>query len=107
MKKNELILGKEASVFELLAGKNIALISDAGTPLISDPGYQLVSQARAQGISIETIPGACALIAALSISGLPTDRFIFEGFLPVKSAARQARLELLKNETRTIIFSVI
>ncbi|MCY1428962.1 Ribosomal RNA small subunit methyltransferase I [compost metagenome] len=88
----------------LQAGDNIALISDAGTPLISDPGYHLVRQARAAGISVVPVPGACALIAALSAAGLPSDRFIFEGFLPAKATGRRARLELLKEEPRTLIF---
>lgn len=88
----------------LQAGESVALISDAGTPLISDPGYHLVCQARAAGIAIVPVPGACALIAALSAAGLPSDRFIFEGFLPAKAAARRARLEVLKEEPRTLIF---
>jgi 16S rRNA (cytidine1402-2'-O)-methyltransferase len=88
----------------LQAGDDVALISDAGTPLISDPGYHLVRQARAAGIRVVPVPGACALVAALSCAGLPSDRFIFEGFLPAKAAARQARLELLKEEPRTLIF---
>lgn len=88
----------------LTEGESVALISDAGTPLISDPGYQLVHQAQAQGIRVVPIPGACALIAALSCAGLPTDRFTFEGFLPAKSAARLAVLQSLQNETRTMIF---
>lgn len=89
---------------KLLAGADVALISDAGTPLISDPGYHLVRQARAAGIRVVPVPGACALIAALSAAGLASDRFIFEGFLPAKMAARKARLELLKEEPRTLIF---
>lgn len=88
----------------LQAGDDIALISDAGTPLISDPGYHLVRRARAAGIRVVPVPGACALIAALSAAGLPSDRFIFEGFLPAKAAGRRARLELLKEEPRTLIF---
>ncbi|AHY41832.1 16S rRNA (cytidine(1402)-2'-O)-methyltransferase [Stutzerimonas decontaminans] len=88
----------------LQAGESVALISDAGTPLISDPGYHLVRQARAAGIAVVPVPGACALIAALSAAGLPSDRFIFEGFLPAKAAARRARLEVLKEEPRTLIF---
>ncbi|QUE76910.1 16S rRNA (cytidine(1402)-2'-O)-methyltransferase [Stutzerimonas stutzeri] len=88
----------------LLAGDDVALISDAGTPLISDPGYHLVRQARSAGIRVVPLPGACALIAALSAAGLPSDRFIFEGFLPAKQAARRARLELLREEPRTVIF---
>jgi 16S rRNA (cytidine1402-2'-O)-methyltransferase len=89
---------------QLQSGKTIALISDAGTPLISDPGYQLVRQARIQGIKVVPIPGACAVIAALSASGLAADRFTFEGFLPAKSQARLQRLMQLKNESRTMIF---
>ncbi len=88
----------------LQAGEDVALISDAGTPLISDPGYHLVRQARAAGVRVIPVPGACALIAALSAAGLPSDRFIFEGFLPAKMAARRARLELLREEPRTLIF---
>ncbi|MDH2245212.1 16S rRNA (cytidine(1402)-2'-O)-methyltransferase [Pseudomonas sp. GD03855] len=88
----------------LQAGDDVALISDAGTPLISDPGYHLVRQARAAGIAVVPVPGACALIAALSAAGLPSDRFIFEGFLPAKTAARCTRLEALKEEPRTLIF---
>ena len=88
----------------LLAGDDVALISDAGTPLISDPGYHLVRQARAAGVKVVPVPGACALIAALSAAGLPSDRFIFEGFLPAKAVGRRSRLELLKEEPRTLIF---
>ena len=88
----------------LQAGEDVALISDAGTPLISDPGYHLVRQVRAAGVQVVPVPGACALIAALSAAGLPSDRFIFEGFLPAKVAGRRARLELLKEEPRTLIF---
>ena len=88
----------------LLAGEDVALISDAGTPLISDPGYHLVRQARAAGIKVVPVPGACALIAALSAAGLPSDRFIFEGFLPAKAVGRRSRLQLLKEEPRTLIF---
>ena len=88
----------------LLAGEDVALISDAGTPLISDPGYHLVRQARAAGIPVVPVPGACALIAALSAAGLPSDRFIFEGFLPAKAVGRRTRLERLKEEPRTLIF---
>jgi len=88
----------------LQAGDDVALISDAGTPLISDPGYHLVRQARAASIAVVPVPGACALIAALSAAGLPSDRFIFEGFLPAKAAGRRARLEQVKEEPRTLIF---
>lgn len=91
-------------ITRLLAGDDVALISDAGTPLISDPGYHLVRQARAAGISVVPVPGACALIAALSAAGLPSDRFIFEGFLPAKAVGRRARLEAIKEEPRTLIF---
>ncbi|WKW32135.1 16S rRNA (cytidine(1402)-2'-O)-methyltransferase [Pseudomonas viridiflava] len=91
-------------ITRLLAGDDVALISDAGTPLISDPGYHLVRQARAAGITVVPVPGACALIAALSAAGLPSDRFIFEGFLPAKAVGRKARLEQVKKEPRTLIF---
>lgn len=85
-------------------GKSIALISDAGTPLLSDPGYFLVHQAKEKGISVIPIPGVSAVITALSVAGLPTDRFVFEGFLPAKSAARQQKLEKVKDDLRTVIF---
>ena len=85
-------------------GENIALISDAGTPLLSDPGYFLVSQARDREVHVVPIPGVSAVITALSVAGLPTDRFIFEGFLPAKSSARQQKLEKIKEDTRTVIF---
>ena len=85
-------------------GENIALISDAGTPLLSDPGYFLVNQAREREVSVIPIPGVSAVITALSVAGLPTDRFIFEGFLPAKSSARQQKLEKLKQDVRTVIF---
>lgn len=88
----------------LQAGEDVALISDAGTPLISDPGYHLVRQARAAGVAVVPVPGACALIAALSAAGLPSDRFIFEGFLPARAAGRRARLEQVREEPRTLIF---
>ena len=91
-------------VARLLAGDNIALISDAGTPLVSDPGYRLVRKAREQGIMVVPIPGACAMIAALSAAGLPSDRFAFEGFLPAKQVARCTQLETLAHDTRTLIF---
>ena len=89
---------------KLLAGDDVALVSDAGTPLISDPGYHLVRQVRAAGIAVVPVPGACALIAGLSAAGLPSDRFIFEGFLPAKAVGRRARLEQVKEEPRTLIF---
>nr|WP_178132238.1 MULTISPECIES: 16S rRNA (cytidine(1402)-2'-O)-methyltransferase [unclassified Pseudomonas] len=91
-------------ITRLLAGDDVALVSDAGTPLISDPGYHLVRQARAAGIRVVPVPGACALIAGLSAAGLPSDRFVFEGFLPAKTAGRKARLEALREEPRTLIF---
>jgi 16S rRNA (cytidine1402-2'-O)-methyltransferase len=91
-------------ITRLLDGDDVALISDAGTPLISDPGFHLVRQARAAGIRVVPVPGPSALIAALSAAGLPSDRFIFEGFLPAKAAARRARLEALREEPRTLIF---
>ena len=88
----------------LLAGESVALVSDAGTPLISDPGFNLVRAARTAGVTVSPVPGPSALVAALSVSGLPTDRFAFEGFLPAKSAARRARLTELTTETRTLVF---
>ncbi|MBB3104650.1 16S rRNA (cytidine1402-2'-O)-methyltransferase [Azomonas macrocytogenes] len=88
----------------LQAGDDVALISDAGTPLISDPGFNLVRHVRTAGITVVPVPGACALVAALSAAGLPCDRFVFEGFLPAKAVARQTRLEQLKEEVRTLIF---
>ncbi|HLD84476.1 MAG TPA: 16S rRNA (cytidine(1402)-2'-O)-methyltransferase [Coxiellaceae bacterium] len=84
--------------------KSVALISDAGTPLISDPGFRLVRAVHDAHYKVIPIPGACAAIAALSASGLPTDAFIFEGFLPTKKTALIKQLEKLKSETRTIIF---
>jgi len=88
----------------LLGGESMALISDAGTPLISDPGYHLVRLAREKNIQVTPIPGACALVAALSVSGLPTDHFRFEGFLPHKRSARQNQLKSLMEETVTLVF---
>ena len=85
-------------------GKNVALVSDAGTPGISDPGFRVVKEAIAQNISVVPIPGASAVITALSASGAPTDRFIFEGFLPNRSAARRKRMLELKHDKRTIVF---
>ena len=93
-----------AIVRRLLAGESVALISDAGTPLISDPGFRLVRAARAEGIRCSPVPGACAAIAALSVAGLPSDRFVFEGFLPAKAAARRSRLQELAGDGRTVIF---
>lgn len=89
---------------ELQAGKDLALISDAGTPLISDPGYIVVREARKLGIKVSPIPGPCALVTALSAAGLPTDRFLFAGFLPARRAGRKAVLESLKREQATLVF---
>ncbi len=91
-------------VARIMAGESIALISDAGTPLISDPGYHLVRAAREASVPVVPIPGASAMIAALSVSGLPSDRFSFEGFLPAKSSARRQRLQALADEGGTLIF---
>lgn len=88
----------------LAAGESIALVSDAGTPLISDPGFVLVRELRARGRHIVPIPGACALVAALSAAGLPTDRFTFHGFLPAKGGARRAQLEELATRSETLVF---
>ncbi|OIO38745.1 MAG: 16S rRNA (cytidine(1402)-2'-O)-methyltransferase [Candidatus Omnitrophica bacterium CG07_land_8_20_14_0_80_50_8] len=85
-------------------GTNVALISDAGTPGIADPGYRLIAGAIREGIRIETLPGASAILPALVLSGLPVDRFMFEGFFPVKSGQRKIKLLALKDETRTVIF---
>ncbi|MFC1749935.1 16S rRNA (cytidine(1402)-2'-O)-methyltransferase [Pseudomonadota bacterium] len=85
-------------------GESIALVSDAGTPLVSDPGYHLVREARLVGVDVVPVPGASAMIAALSASGLPSDRFSFEGFLPAKSAGRRQRLQEVVNDPRTLIF---
>ena len=86
------------------AGKSVALVSDAGTPLISDPGYRIVQSVARAGHEVRAVPGPCAAIAALSIAGLPTDRFVFEGFLPAKVAARRARLSELAADARTLVF---
>jgi 16S rRNA (cytidine1402-2'-O)-methyltransferase len=91
-------------VTRLEHGKDIALVSDAGTPAISDPGFRLVVEAIRAAIRIIPVPGASALTAVLSASGLPTDRFIFEGFLPAKKKQRRERLHTLRDETRTLIF---
>ena len=87
----------------LNSGKSVALVSDAGTPGISDPGYRLIHDAIASGIEVVTIPGPNAAIAALAVSGLATDKFLFEGFLPPKTQARRKRLQALSKEERTII----
>ena len=87
----------------LVSGATVALVSDAGTPLISDPGWRLVRAAREQGIDVVPVPGPSAAIAALCVAGLPTDRFVFEGFLPRGDSARAARLRDLRSERRTIV----
>lgn len=88
----------------LRQGGTVALISDAGTPLISDPGFDLIRAARREGIAVIPVPGACAAIAALSVAGMATDRFVFEGFLPAKSAARRARLGAVVTERASLVF---
>ncbi len=89
---------------ELLAGKTVALVSDAGTPVISDPGEQLIKECAENGIRVETVPGACAAISALTLSALDTGRFVFYGFLSAKSKERTEELESLKYEDKTLIF---
>ena len=89
---------------QLLAGKNLALISDAGTPLINDPGFHLVKLAHQNQIKVIPVPGPSALISALSVAGLSAERFVFEGFLPEKQQARRTRLQSLNSETRTLAF---
>ena len=88
----------------LQSGQSVALVSDAGTPLVSDPGYRLVRAAHQSGIVVSPIPGVSAVTAALSVAGLPTDRFCFEGFLPPKKVARSNMLDALAHETRTLVF---
>ncbi|WP_026957939.1 16S rRNA (cytidine(1402)-2'-O)-methyltransferase [Aliagarivorans taiwanensis] len=85
-------------------GKDVALVSDAGTPLINDPGYHLVAHCQAEGLQVVPIPGACAAIAALCAAGLPTDRFSYQGFLPAKTKGRQDKLNALKQEPATVVF---
>jgi 16S rRNA (cytidine1402-2'-O)-methyltransferase len=88
----------------LADGGDVALVSDAGTPLLSDPGFELVSRAAAAGFAVHAIPGASAITAALSVAGLPTQRFCFEGFLPARAAERRTALAGLAHETRTLVF---
>jgi 16S rRNA (cytidine1402-2'-O)-methyltransferase len=96
---------QSASLLKRLeSGDDLALITDAGTPLVSDPGYHMVRTVRAAGVRVVPVPGPSACIAALSASGLPSDRFVFEGFLPPRQSARRQRLELLRDEPRTLIF---
>lgn len=95
---------RSADIVErLLHGESIALVSDAGMPLISDPGWRLVRRALLSGVAVHAVPGPSAVTAALAVSGLPTDRFVFEGFLPRRAGARAARLEQLASERRTIV----
>ena len=94
----------ESLIAQLLCGSVIALVSDAGTPLVSDPGFALVRAAAAAGITVRAIPGASAMTAALSVAGLPTDRFVFEGFLPVRAGERREVLARLAGEARTLVF---
>ncbi|MGO1501946.1 MAG: 16S rRNA (cytidine(1402)-2'-O)-methyltransferase [Marinobacter sp.] len=94
----------QSIVNQLAAGADVALISDAGTPLISDPGYVLVREVRAEGLRVSPVPGPCALVAALSAAGLPTDRFLFVGFLPAKRTGRRTALGELSKEVATMVF---
>ena len=96
--------GTEQLLLRLEEGASVALVCDAGTPLVSDPGYRLVRGAQDHGIRVMPLPGPCAAVVALSASGLPTDRFHFEGFLPAKSTARSARLRDVANYQSTLIF---
>jgi 16S rRNA (cytidine1402-2'-O)-methyltransferase len=93
-----------ARLIEQARGEAVALVSDAGTPLISDPGYRLVREAREAGVNVKAIPGACAAVSALAIAGLPSDRFLFVGFLPVKDKARRETLEGLALIAATLVF---
>ncbi|AXK73480.1 16S rRNA (cytidine(1402)-2'-O)-methyltransferase [Lysobacter sp. TY2-98] len=99
---------EEAQVAQLVGrlreGQSLALVSDAGTPLVSDPGFRLVRAVREAGLRVSPVPGACAAIAALSVAGIASDRFAFEGFLPAKAGARRERLSALLAEPRTLIF---
>lgn len=94
----------ESLIAKLENGSTIALVSDAGTPLVSDPGFRLLASAHDHGIRVSPIPGASAVLSALSVAGLPTDRFCFEGFLPAKKAARCERIKALQGESRTLVF---
>ncbi len=94
----------ESIIQRLQAGESLALVSDAGTPLLSDPGFPLVRRLRELDMPVIPIPGPCAAVAALSVAGLATDRFAFEGFLPARSGARRTRIEGLADETRTLVF---
>jgi 16S rRNA (cytidine1402-2'-O)-methyltransferase len=94
---------QESLLGRLLSGESLALISDAGTPAIADPGYRLVRACHAAGVTVTPIPGPSALVAALSAAGEPTDRFVFEGFLPAKAAARETALRAVRDEPRTVV----
>ncbi len=94
----------DSMIARLREGRTMALVSDAGTPLISDPGFPLVRELRRQGLPVIPVPGPSSILAALSVAGLPTDRFVFEGFLPAKTAARRQRLQALATEERTLVF---
>jgi 16S rRNA (cytidine1402-2'-O)-methyltransferase len=95
---------KDELLARLVRGARIALVSDAGTPLVSDPGFQLVRAALDAGVAVHAVPGPSAVLAALAMSGLATDRFCFEGFLPARSAARREQLRALAREPRTLVF---
>ncbi len=88
----------------LAAGRDVALVSDAGTPLLSDPGARLVAAAAEAGVAISPVPGPCSVTAALSVAGFGADRFVFDGFLPSREAARRSRLQVLAEEVRTVVF---
>lgn len=93
------------NIFKLIdEGKTLALVSDAGTPMISDPGFKLIRQAQDEGYIVESLPGACSVITALTLSGLPTDKFFFDGFLPSKTSGRKQRLSEIKDLKATIVF---
>ncbi len=94
---------RQKIIEKLLQGEDLALVSDAGTPLISDPGYKLIQELKARGIKVETLPGACSVVAALTVSGLPTDRFMFIGFLPHKISAKQTLFSEVKIIQATIV----
>ena len=102
--KNQLVRGREL-VRALTDGRSVALVTDAGTPAISDPGFRLVREARAHGIPVVPVPGPSAVVAALSAAGIPADRFVFDGFLPVKPGRRLNRLKALRElETTVVLF---
>ena len=94
----------ESLIAELENGRSVALVSDAGTPLVSDPGFRLLAAAHDHDIRVSPIPGASAVLSALSVAGLPTDHFCFEGFLPAKKAARCEKIKALQRESRTLVF---